>query len=126
MKSQDKKPRAYKLITPATVAQHRALTVLHGNGTAAVRENEPGRLGPKHRAFRIKTKSNQVAASEFIEDQLQQIGVDAVNRLGMLVNSSDERIAGVNTRYVLDQIRGKAVVRSVNLTGKINIQSVLD
>lgn len=126
MKRNRNVPRSYQRITPATVAQFRALELEHGNGSAAVRKQTPHILNEGERAFRIRKKSQSLASSEFIEDQLQQIGVDAVNRLGILVNSSDERIAGVNTRYVLDQIRGKAVVRSVNLTGKINIQSVLD
>lgn len=126
MTQQNKKPRTYKRITPQTVAEYKALEVLHGNGAQAVRDQYPETLVPKDRAFRIRTKADHIAPLEFIDDQLQQIGLDAVNRLGMLVNSSDEKVAGVNTRYVIDQLKGKAVQKSVSLSAKVNIQSVLD
>lgn len=126
MKDQNKKPRKYRRITTQTVAEFKAAEIEHGNGSEVIRRQYPETLNKGNRAFRIRKNSQKLPASEFIEQQLQQIGVDAVNRLGQLVNSSDERVAGVNTRYAIDQLRGKAVVRSVNLTGKVNIQSVLD
>lgn len=121
-----KTPRTYRQITPAIVAEHKALRALHGNGSAAVRAAESTRLGVKQRAFRIRTKENQQNTNDFIDDQLQQIGVDAINRIGKLINSVDERIATSNSHYVVDHIRGQAVKRSISVTGKINIQNALD
>lgn len=126
MNSETNKPRTYRRITAGTVAEFKALEVATGNGSAAVREQYPETISKGDRAFRIRKNSEKLPANEFIENQLQQIGIDAVNRLGMLVNSSDEKVAGVNTRYAIDQLRGKAVTKSVSLVGKVNIQSVLD
>lgn len=126
MNTPNKKPRVYKRITPATVAQFKTLEVLEGNGTAAVRRLESTRLAPKDRAFRIAKKSNQTNSIDFIEDTLQQIGVDAINRVGKMVNSSDERIATKNAHFVIDHLRGKAVQRSESKHLNLTIETVLE
>lgn len=76
--------------------------------------------------MRIARKSNIVNASEFIDNSLQQIGAEAIERIGELVHSEDERIATKNAQYVVDHIRGKAVQRSITATTRFNIQNVLD
>lgn len=118
--------RVYKHITPETVAIHRARKLIHGNGTAVVRATDPQYFDPSSRAFKIAKKSKGIATGQFIDEQLEQIGVDAINRLGDLVNSTDERIAQKSTHYAIDHIRGQATKKSISLTGKLNIQSVLD
>jgi len=118
--------RNYRRITPQTVAQHRAQALLHGNGTRAVTVATPGYQNPGDRAFRIQKKADSIATPQFIDEQLDQIGVDAINRVGDLVNSTDERIAQKSSHYVIDHIRGQATKKSISLTGKLNIQSVLD
>lgn len=118
--------RTYKKITPRTVAQHVAQVALEGNGTQAVRAIDPEYRAPQARAHRIVTKSKDVAVGEYIENSLEQIGSEAIDRIGELVHSEDERIATKNAHYVVDHIRGKAVQRNISLTGKLNIQSVLD
>ena len=123
---QNKTPRTYKKITPSTVAMHNAQRVLNGSGTAAVRELEPEYIDPASRAVRIARKDSTITASEYIDNQLEQIGSEAIGRVGELVHSEDERIATKNAHYVIDHIRGKAVQRSISVTGKLNIQSVLD
>lgn len=128
---QNEKPkRQYKKIKPRDVANHQAQEILSGNATAAVRALEPDRAGGDNaianRARRIVMKRETGTVSEYIDDQLQQIGSEAIDRVSELVQSSDERIATKNAHYVIDQIRGKAVQRSISLTGKLNIQSVLD
>ena len=62
----------------------------------------------------------------YIDNSLQQIGSEAIERIGELVFSQDERIATKNAHYVVDHIRGKAVQRNLNASVKLNIQSVLD
>lgn len=118
--------RPYRRITPATVAQHRAQVLLHGNGSRAVDYQTPGYLNPGDRAYRLQKKSEGIATGQFIDDNLEQIGVDAIHRLGDLVNSTDERIAQKSVHYTIDHIRGQATKKSISLTGKLNIQSVLD
>jgi len=120
------KPRTYKRITPQTVAQYKAAEALEGNGGAAVRVLEPTRLSPRSRAFRIRTKKNEENTSDFINDQLQQIGIDAVNRLGKLVNSSDERVATKNIHYAIDRLEGKPMQRSESKHLNLTIETVLE
>lgn len=120
------KKRQYRLITPLTVAQFEAEKVITGNGTAAIRKLNANYKSPEARSNRIVNKSKQVNASEMIENRLQQIASDAVERVGELVNSEDEKIATKNSHYVIDHIRGKAVQRSITATAKFNIQNILD
>lgn len=125
-KETTKTPRVYKRITPKTVAIFKATEALEGNGSAAVRRIESTRLSPKDRAYRITKKSEQVNTVDFIEDQLQQIGVDAINRLGKLVNSGDERVGLKAVQYSIDHIRGQAVRRSESKHVALTIEAVLD
>jgi hypothetical protein len=132
-----KAKRPYKKITPRVIAEHATQEILSGNASAAVRELElydddqsglwersDGAI--QKRAYRIVRKREGVSTSEYIEDQLQQIGVEAVQRVSELVQSRDERIALKSATYAIDHIRGKAVSRSISVTGRLNIQSVLD
>jgi hypothetical protein len=126
MNTPNKKPRVYKRITPATVAQFKALEVIEGNGTAAVRRMEDTRIAPSARAFKIVKKSKETNSVDYIEDTMQQIGVDAINRVGKMVNSSDERIATKNAHFVIDHLRGKAVQRSESKHLNLTIETVLE
>jgi hypothetical protein len=121
-----RKPRVYRKITAAQLAEYKALKALEGNGSAAVRILEPTRLAPKDRAYRLAKKSEAQSTADFIDSQLQQIGIDSVNRLGKLVNSSDERVATKNVHYAIDHIRGQSTKKSITLSGKLKYQSVLD
>lgn len=118
-------PRVYRKITKAEIAAHEAAVALTGNGSAAQRYINPSILAPSARAFKIVRKSKTVDTSQFIDDQLQQIGVDAVNRLGKLINSPNEAVATKNVHYAIDHIRGQATKKSIALTGKINIQDII-
>lgn len=120
------KKRQYRLITPLTIAQFEAEKIVTGNGTAAIRKLNANYKSPEARSNRIVSKSKQVNASEMIESRLQQIASDAIERVGELVNSEDEKIATKNSHYVIDHIRGKAVQRSITATTKFNIQNILD
>lgn len=125
MDKNTKKPRVYRRITPADKAAFKAAELLTGNGSAAIRLLEPTRISPKDRAFHITKKRDDISVEVFIDDQLQQIGVDAVNRVGKMINSSDERVATKNAHFVIDHIRGQATKKSIAVTAKINIESVL-
>ena len=128
-KKQDRKSnnkRPYRLITPLTIAQFEAEKIITGNGTAAIRKLNSGYEAPQARSNRIVNKSKQVNASEMIENRLQQIASDAIERVSELVNSEDEKIATKNSHYVIDHIRGKAVQRSITATARFNIQNILD
>ncbi len=129
MSNTQAKPRNYNLITPEVIAEFKAMRATMGNGSAVVREVIPEILKPGDRAWRIKKKSEDMEntpAVQFIDDSLQQIGKDAVQRLGHLVNSTNESVATKNVHYTIDHIRGQATKKSVTLTGKINIQNALD
>ena len=119
-------PRVYKRITPATVARHKTALIKLGNNTAAVRETDSEFKAPHQRAYRIVKKSEGMATTDFIDEQFQQIGVDAVNRVGQLVNSNNEKVATKNSHYVIDHLRGKAVQRTESKHLSLNIQTVLD
>jgi hypothetical protein len=121
-----RKPRQYHKITSVTLAKYKALEALHGNGAAAVREQTPEILNPKERAFRIRTKTNLENADDFINDTLQLIGIDAIQRLGMLVNSTDEKVATKNVHFTIDHVRGKALQRSESKHLNLNIETVLE
>lgn len=112
-------------MTTAQVAEFKALQALHGNGSAAVRIHTPELLGVSQRSFRIRKKAAQTSATQFIDEQLQQIGIDSIQRVGIMVNSTDERIATKNAHFVIEQIRGKATQKSIALVGKIKAQDVL-
>lgn len=126
MNNAPKTKRQYRKITPLEVAQHKALEAIEGNGTAAVRAIYPTTLKPEHRAWRIQRVSKETNAVDFIEDSMQQIGIDAVQRVGKMVNSSDERIATKNAHFVIDHLRGKAVQRSVSKHLNLTIETVLE
>lgn len=102
------------------------LRALEGSGTAALRKWGLGYFAPQDRAYRLAKKADDVDSSVFIDEQLQQIGVDAVNRLGELVNSTDENIASRNVHYTIDHIRGQATKKTVTLHGRINVQTAID
>ena len=124
-KTNNKKPRQYRRITPREVAQFKAKEVEHGNGSAAVRALYPTRLSPHERAFKLRKKAAEESTLDFIDSSLQQIGVDAVQRVGKLVNSVDERVATRNAHYVIDHIRGQAVRRTESKHLQVNIETVL-
>ena len=118
--------RVYKKITPRTIANHQAQAILTGNGTQAVRQTDPEYTRPDARAVKIVAKSKNMNALEYIENGLEQIGSEAIDRIGEMVHSEDERIATKNAHFVVEHLRGKAVQRSISATMKLNIQSVLD
>lgn len=125
MEHQQKKVRKYKRISAAEVSRFKALRVLHGNNTAAVRILEPTNISHKDRAYKLAKKAEEQSTLDFIDKQMQQIGIDAINRVGKLVHSTDEKVATKNAHYIIDHIRGQATKKSISLTGRVNIQDVL-
>ena len=126
MNTAKRQKRHYKRITAQTVAKHRARAIIDGNGTRAVETTDPEYKTPHDRAYRIQKKSESIPTLQYIDDSLQQIGAEAVQELGELIHSRDERIKQKSVHYAIDHIRGKAVQKSVTLSAKLNIQSVLD
>lgn len=120
-----KKTRPYNLITPSEIAEFKALKALHGNGTQAVAVQHTELIAPQDRAFKLAKKSKEVSSVDFIDDKLQQIGVDAVNRVGIMVNSSDEKVATKNSHYVIDHLRGQAVKRSETRNINLSVETLL-
>lgn len=108
------------------MAKYKALEAILGNGTAAVRKLNPTLLSPKDRAYKIAKKSEKQNTTDFIDDSLQLIGVDAINRVGMMVNSTDEKIATKNSHYVIDHLRGMPLRRSESKHLALTIEAVLD
>lgn len=118
--------REYIKITPSQIAKYKALEALVGNGTEAIRRLNPTLLSPKDRAYRIAKKSEEQNTVDFIDDSLQLIGVDAINRIGMMVNSTDERVATKNAHYIVDHLRGQAVRRTEAKHLNLTIEAILD
>lgn len=118
--------REYHKITPSQIAKYKALEALVGNGTEAIRRLNPTLLSPKDRAYRIAKKSEEQNTVDFIDDSLQLIGVDAINRIGMMVNSTDERVATKNAHYIVDHLRGQAVRRTEAKHLNLTIEAILD
>jgi len=126
MSTTEKQKRQYHKITPEQIAGLEALTALLGNGSAAVRAMTPSVRDPGRRAFNIAKKSKGESAELFIDKQLQAIGIDAINRIGEIVASPDEKTALKAAQYAVDHIRGQATKKSISLVGKANIQNLLD
>lgn len=126
MNETPKKKRQYHRITPQTVAQFKALEAINGNGSEAVAIQTPTILNKGERAWRIRKKPQDINTVDYIENTIQQIGVDAINRVGNMVNSADERVATKNAHFVIEHIRGKAVQKTEGKHLNINIEAVLD
>lgn len=121
-----KKKRQYNRITPQTVAQFKALEAINGNGSEAVAIQTPSILNKGERAWRIRKKPQDIKTVDYIENTIQQIGIDAINRVGKMVNSVDERVATKNAHFVIEHIRGKAIQKTEGKHLNINIEAVLD
>lgn len=126
MSIEKKTVRQYRRVTPQTVAEFTAEEAISGNGTVAIRRLESTRLSPRSRAFRIRSKRNNENTIDFIDESLQQIGVDAIQRVGKMVNSVDERVATKNSHYVIDHLKGRPLQHTESKNLNLNIQSVLD
>lgn len=122
---QRKTDRPYRRITPATVAKHKAMTLEQGNGTRAVEVLEDEYKRPDMRSVRIMAKSDSVSTTEYIDNSLQQMASNAMDRINKTIMGRDETLALNASKYVTDHLRGKAVTRSENKTLSINIESVL-
>lgn len=121
-----KRKRPYRLITAETVAKHQALAVIHGNGSAAVLALDADYKNLGDRAYRIRKKAESMPTSGYIEEGLQQIASEGIQELGELVHSADEKLRYRVATYAIDQVRGKAITRSIGISAKTNIQSVID
>lgn len=126
MDNETKTKRKYFRVTPEQMASFEALEAMLGNGSAAARVLTPSIRNPGNRAWQLRKKIKEESSEQFIDTQLQVIGVDAVNRLGELVGSADEKTSLKAVMYSIDHIRGQATKKSIALTGKLNIQNVLD
>lgn len=126
MKQKTKQKRPYRRITAETVAKHKAVEHIAGNGTRAVEMITPDHRNPGNRAYRIRKKEQNIPTLAYLDDTMQQIAADAVRELGELIHTDDVKERGRNVRYAIDHVRGKAVTKSIAITGKLNIQSVLD
>lgn len=118
--------RVYRKITPELIAKFQAAKLVYGSGAKAIRILEPDESDPRRRAWLISTKCKQLDSSGFLSFQLEQIGVDAINRIGEMVNSRDESVATKNSQYVIDQLRGMPTKRKESLSTKLTIESVID
>lgn len=117
--------RKYRKITPEVVARLKATEALEGSATRAVEALEPDVKNPGDRGYRIKKHAEGLTGLAYVDDQLEQIGADAIDRINALVQSSDEKVAGQNARFVVDHVRGKAVQRTENKNYNLSIEAVL-
>lgn len=118
--------RKYRKITPATIARFNAEKALQGNGSAAVRVLEPDSIDPSSRAYKITRQGQEVDSSDYVEERLEQISEQAIDRIESVVNSTDTASALNASKFVIEQRRGKAVQRNINHNTNLNIQAVLE
>lgn len=116
--------RPYRLVTESTAARFKAAVIAHGNGSAAVRTIEPDEHDAGRRAWLINRKSKQFEAAEYIDHQMQQGAVEAIERVRLMVQSSDEKIATKNAHFVIDHVRGKPLQRSESKHLTLNIDTL--
>lgn len=122
---QNRTYRQYRRITPEVISKFKALKAIHGNGTQAVRELEPSTVDASRKAFVIASKTNTLDTNNYIDTKLQQISIEAIERLRELVASPNESIATKNVHYTLDRQGGKAIQRSEVKQVTLNIDAIL-
>lgn len=126
MNTQKRIKRKYRRITAETVAKHKSAQIVTGNGTAAVELVEPGYTSPKDRAYAIAKKAENMPTSQYLEEGLQQIAANGVRELEQLGRDGDDKMRFNVAKLAIEHVRGKAVSRSIAITGKVNVQSVID
>lgn len=120
------KRRHYRHVTANDIARFTALKTTVGNGAKAVREMYGDEYADdRRRAWLISTKANTLNVSDYVENKVQQIALEAVERLQELVQSPDEQIATKNVHYTLDRQGGKAVQRTESKQITLNIDAIL-
>lgn len=119
------KKRHYRRITKDVITRFQAEEVLQGNGTAAVEILEPDSKSPGVRAFEIRKQANQAVDTDHVPNRIQQIAVQAVERINDIVNSTDERVALSASEFIIDHAIGKAVQRNDNVNLNVNIENLL-
>lgn len=117
--------RPYRLITKETVARHIAERAVQGNGRKAVDVLEPGYKYPRDRAVAISAKAGDLSSDEYVEQRLEQISERAIERVDEVINGTDTPQALKASIFVIEQRRGKAVQRNVNVNANVTIQDVL-
>lgn len=121
-----KKKRIYRIINKEEIANFKATRLLTNNNTEAVQLLEPSRaIGIEDRAYKIAKKAN-ISNVEYVDKKLEQIAVQAVQRVQELVSSGDESIATRNSHFVIDHVRGKALQRTENKNLNISIEDILN
>lgn len=125
MKTTQKPKHRRRNITPKVIADYNAAEITEGNGTAAVRLIDPTAQDPSRRSQLIRLKQRELDAGEFIDMKMQQIGIEAIERIELMVQSTDEKIATKNAHFIVDHVRGKALQRSETKHLNLNIEAVL-
>jgi hypothetical protein len=117
--------RPYRRITKEVVARHLSERAVQGNGTRAVEVLEPGYKSPHVRANSISKNMKELSSDEYVEKRLEQISERAIERVDEVINSTDTPQALKASIFVIEQRRGKAVQRNVNVNANVTIQDVL-
>lgn len=128
-KKPTKQRRPYNQITPIEVARFQAETAITHNRTDAVRNLYPELQSPKDRAFRLASRANALAqgdAKGYVENRMTELVVEAIDRVGELIDSPNEVVAGTNARYLIDHVQGQAVKRSINRNENITLEALLN
>lgn len=112
-----RKPYKTTTLTPAKkkFAREYAKT---DNGTQAILRAFPEITSPasaRVKASRLLTNDNIKMEIQYQKNAISMLASRAVNRIGTLIESDDEAIAGTNSRWVYEQVHGKAVQKSTSL-----------
>ncbi len=91
------------------------------NGTEAIRQAFPdtaAQSSPTYVSLKANRLIRNAEVSKEIAHQKQKIeymATKALNRIDELVTSDDEQVAGQNSRWIYEQVHGKAVQKSSNI-----------
>lgn len=78
------------------------------------------------KAIKIATEKQATTAVELVRAKMEQVALQAIERLPELVSSDNEQVATVNTHFAINHTIGKPVQRTENKTLQVNIDILAD
>ncbi len=117
--------RVYRKVTPQVIAKFKALESTQGNGSQAVRVLEPDTPNAGSRAYTISKKVESSDVVTYIDNKLAEQAKPLMDRFKELIESPNESIAQKSVHYGIDQLKGKAISKSINRSEVINIDTVI-
>lgn len=104
--------------------------VENGENATVAFEKTRGKLGDLSESYlraggaQMMQKPSVKAAIELVKQELDNHALSAVKKVGELVNSENEVVAGQNARFIIEHVKGKPMTQNVNTN--INIYEAVD